>query len=74
MTRFEPSATLSLPIAGRANKGWFFRLTQTVGLWEQRRKLAKLDDAALRDIGLTRDEAVTEAERPLWDVPANWLR
>ncbi len=74
MNRLDHSATISLPVANRASKGWFFRLAQTLGLWEQRRKLAVLDDAALRDIGLTRDEAVTEAQRPLWDVPANWLR
>ena len=38
----------------------------------QRRKLASLDDAALADIGLTRTQAFAEANRPFWDVPANW--
>ena len=38
----------------------------------QRAALGKLDDAALADIGLTRAQAVAEAKRPLWDVPANW--
>lgn len=37
-----------------------------------RRHLARLDDAALRDIGLTRDQAITEAARPVWDVPDHW--
>jgi len=40
----------------------------------QRRHLADLDDALLRDIGLTREEARAEARRPLWDVPDSWLR
>lgn len=40
----------------------------------QRRHLADLDDALLRDIGLTRDEARAEASRPVWDVPESWLR
>ena len=40
----------------------------------QRQHLASLDDRALADIGLTRDEATTEAARPLWDVPGNWRR
>jgi uncharacterized protein YjiS (DUF1127 family) len=32
----------------------------------QRRALAELDDARLRDIGLTRAEAQVEAARPFW--------
>lgn len=42
--------------------------------WRQRRHLARLDDAALTDIGVTRAEALREADRPLWDVPAAWRR
>lgn len=38
----------------------------------QRNFLARLDDRTLADIGLTRDQAVTEATRPMWDLPANW--
>lgn len=40
----------------------------------QRRALAELDDHRLDDLGLTREEARTEAERPIWDVPAHWTR
>ena len=32
----------------------------------QRRALAMLDDHLLRDIGVTRDQALTEAQRPPW--------
>jgi uncharacterized protein YjiS (DUF1127 family) len=32
----------------------------------QRRALAALDDHVLRDIGITRVEAVGEAEKPFW--------
>ena len=32
----------------------------------QRRALATLDDYVLRDIGITRVEAVGEAEKPFW--------
>ena len=32
----------------------------------QRRALAALDDYVLRDIGITRVEAVGEAEKPFW--------
>lgn len=38
----------------------------------QRQFLARLDDRTLADIGLTRNEAVTEASRPMWDIPASW--
>ncbi|MBV0913887.1 DUF1127 domain-containing protein [Rhodobacteraceae bacterium ASV31] len=40
--------------------------------YRQRRALARLDDAALRDIGLSQAEAATESSRPIWDVPGYW--
>lgn len=48
------------------------RINALLALWQQRRALAALDAAALRDIGITSAQAQTEAERPIWDVPANW--
>lgn len=33
----------------------------------ERRRLLELDERTLRDIGLTRDDAVREASRPFWD-------
>ena len=47
-------------------------LRRAIALHRQRRALAALDDAALADIGLTRDEARAEAARPVWDAPDNW--
>ncbi len=46
------------------------------GMWavhHQRRSLLRLDDRALRDIGLTRDAARAESRRPFWDIPAAQL-
>lgn len=43
-------------------------------LYRQRRSLHRLSDDALRDIGLTRQQAESEAARPIWDVPAHWTR
>ena len=40
--------------------------------YRQRQKLARLDDAALRDMGLTREQALREATRKPWDVPNHW--
>lgn len=36
----------------------------------QRQVLSQLDDRTLADIGLTRQQALNEAGRPVWDVPA----
>jgi len=40
----------------------------------QRRALRNLDSAALNDLGLSYEDAKAEANRPFWDVPANWRR
>ena len=47
-------------------------LGKTAGVLRQRRALARLDDAALTDMGLTRADVEQEIKRPVWDVPANW--
>ena len=45
-------------------------LVTLVALWRervrQRRQLMRLDDALLKDIGLTRCDAETEATKPFW--------
>ncbi|GHC13706.1 MULTISPECIES: DUF1127 domain-containing protein [Gemmobacter] len=48
------------------------RLFALALLSRQRRALARLDAALLKDIGLTQDEAAEEARRAIWDVPAHW--
>ncbi len=50
------------------------KLMQARGLWRQRQQLKSLDKAILKDIGVTRDEALREAERSIWDAPASWTR
>lgn len=54
--------------------GVLSRLRGMLAVRAQRRALARLDEHALRDIGLTRDTALSEASRPIWDVPPYWLR
>jgi uncharacterized protein YjiS (DUF1127 family) len=50
------------------------RIARRVRRWrelsQQRAALASLDDATLRDIGISRAEARFEATRPFWDDPA----
>jgi uncharacterized protein YjiS (DUF1127 family) len=41
-------------------------------IWRERQQLLRLDASQLDDIGLSRDEAVAEAARPIWDAPATW--
>ena len=54
---------------------WSLRyLGSLLALYRQRRHLAGLDDNALADIGLTKFDAKTEANRPIWDVPSDWAK
>ena len=48
------------------------RLMMFIEVTRERRELAHMDDKLLRDIGLTRDEARHEVDRPFWDVPKGW--
>ena len=52
--------------------GFVARLREARALARQRAALARLDDAMLADIGLTRDEAAREASRSAWDAPRRW--
>lgn len=49
-------------LRARAHR-WLERARQRA---EMRAELAKLDDATLRDLGLTRAEAAAAASRPFW--------
>ena len=63
--RFQSRHPLELlRAAGRQLYRWW-------QLAEQRRRLAMLDEAALKDLGLSRGEVQQESERPFWDDPLN---
>ena len=64
--------TLSATRPLRRQLPFWKQLRRLFALRHQRRRLARLDDHLLADIGLTPDAARLEAERPLWDVPAHW--
>lgn len=51
-----------------------FKFLRVGALLRSRRVLAELDDAALKDVGLTRTEAEAEARRAVWDAPDHWYR
>jgi uncharacterized protein YjiS (DUF1127 family) len=75
---FASLHTAQLTIRRVQKGGSFGRLAETLRLAlaarRQRRHLARLDDDALADIGLTRREAMAESARPIWDVPRHWRR
>ncbi|MDX1781039.1 MAG: DUF1127 domain-containing protein [Thalassovita sp.] len=56
------------------NLSFFARLMRANALLRQRAALRRLDDAALDDIGLSRTEALREAQRPIWDAPESWIK
>ncbi len=56
----------------RPSRGFLSTLLGYGALYRQRRALARLDDQALSDIGLSRSDALREARRPVWDAPTNW--
>lgn len=63
-------STLGRHVGLSAVKGPTF--SDLAALRRQRKALARLDDNALSDIGLTRADAQTEAKRSVWDVPCSW--
>lgn len=49
---------------------WLFvRARRWFELARQRRQLAMLSDGALKDLGWSRADIMTESERPFWDDP-----
>ena len=51
-----------------------YALPRLFALRRERRALLRLDDHMLRDVGLTRDAALSETARPVWDAPLAWRR
>jgi uncharacterized protein YjiS (DUF1127 family) len=41
-------------------------------LGRSRQALKTLDQSALNDIGLSKEDAAREAKRSFWDVPSSW--
>ncbi|GAA6189124.1 DUF1127 domain-containing protein [Litorivita sp. NS0012-18] len=48
------------------------RIARAMALHRQRRQLAALDSAALRDMGLTPADVAREARRSVWNAPEGW--
>ncbi len=58
----QPAASLPSPLGrGRSILRWLER-------WRERQTLRDLNDAVLRDVGLTRADVEHEINRPFWMV------
>lgn len=57
-----PAYTRPTSLAGRT----LARILAVRDILRQRRRLAELDAAALRDLGLTRDDVARELASPFW--------
>jgi len=73
-SRLAPSLVAPLRLTLGAVARLPSRLIAVSALGRSRRSLARLDDHLLNDIGLSRSEAMREAERPVWDAPSHWQR
>ena len=65
------TTALACPAPARKT-GFVARFTTMLEIRRQRMHLAKLDAHIFRDIGLSDEQARSEASPPLWDAPANW--
>lgn len=66
-------------VIGRASVGaprrsFLAHLNAAMALHRSRARLALLDTHLLEDIGLDRAAAEAEANRPVWDAPASWIK
>lgn len=72
----RPAARPAKPVV---QHGWLAWLAAMLRAIETRRHLAQMDERMLRDIGLTRGDAIEEANRAPWDLSARprtapWLQ
>ncbi len=59
---------LAADVGGLLRRAWR-QLRRWQQLAAERRQLAGLSDAALKDMGFTRGDVQQESERPFWDDP-----
>lgn len=62
------SASRSTSLTALLRAAWQ-RVNRWHALYRQRQQLASLSDDMLKDIGLSRADIETEANRPFWDEP-----
>lgn len=73
---FSSSSALARPVASSRNikPGLAARTFAALAVLRSRRQLAALDQHQLDDLGISAKAAQAEANRPIWDVPAHWVK
>ncbi len=66
------SCPMSRPLPAR-RRGVIAALLRLSALHRQRRQLARLDAAALHDLGLSPGDVARELSRSPWDAPSHWV-
>lgn len=67
------STACPMPAQPDRKRGFFRCIAAFRALARSRGALERLTDAQLNDIGVTRAEAMKEAERAPWDAPRHWF-
>lgn len=49
-------------------------LLRADAVYRERRKMNRLDDAALKDLGLTQKDVRSESSSRTWNAPGHWMR
>ena len=62
------SAAQGISAAQAKRGGWLVWLARCIRTIETRRHLAEMDDRMLKDIGVTRLDALKESHRAPWDI------
>ena len=70
MAFLESFSTVTLPTLRRRSLLAWLRRGRALSC--ERRALRQMDAERLDDLGLTRAEALCEAQRPFWDAPRGW--
>lgn len=66
--------TLQRTTRARSSRSILSRALQARAVARERKALANLDDAILKDIGISRTDAIRESERSAWDAPRHWMK
>lgn len=67
MSDLSRKALVARPFALR---GIINQMAKAFSVADQRHRLSQLDEKMLQDIGVSRSDALAEANRPFWDIPA----
>lgn len=63
--------TATKPAARTRQAGFWARVWTAFRVYGERQELGHLDAHMLKDIGLTREDVMAEANRPIWDLPVH---